>query len=91
MLNSLDNYCVVRIIDIYRDIKINQDEALNAIDIIFDVAVKQDFQVSFNNLKSDYDSHIREAFNKSSGELFFQLTNDINKYLGSLMLLQAMP
>ncbi|AHF45654.1 BTA121 domain-containing protein surface lipoprotein [Borrelia parkeri] len=80
VLNSLGDYRVVRIIEIYRDIKIKQEEALNAIDAVSDDAVKQDLQARFNRLKDEYNSHIRDAFNKSSGELSSQLTNDSNKY-----------
>ncbi|UPA11306.1 DUF1617 family protein (plasmid) [Borrelia parkeri] len=80
VLNSLDDYRIVRIIEIYRGIKIKQEEALKAIDAVSDIAVSQDLQARFDRLKGEYNSHIRDAFNKSSGELSFQLTNDSNKY-----------
>ncbi|UPA14040.1 BTA121 domain-containing protein surface lipoprotein [Borrelia turicatae] len=80
MLNSLDDYRIVRIIDIYRDIKIKQEEALKAIEGVSDDAEKQNLKTRLERLQGEYNSHIRDAFNKSEGELSFQLTNDSNKY-----------
>ncbi|AHF45655.1 BTA121 domain-containing protein surface lipoprotein [Borrelia parkeri] len=72
-LNSLRDYRVVVVIYYYRDIKNDQDEALKAIDGVSDDAEKQKLQARFNTLQGEYNSHIRDAFNKSSGELYSQI------------------
>ncbi|ANF34458.1 hypothetical protein A7978_04945 (plasmid) [Borrelia turicatae] len=80
MLNSLGDANVIAIIKIYRDIKIDQGEALKAIDSISDDIVKQAYQDRFNTLQGEYDSHIRDAFNKASGELYAQIIGNGDKY-----------
>ncbi|UPA11316.1 hypothetical protein bpSLO_001169 (plasmid) [Borrelia parkeri] len=71
VLNSLSYYRVLRIIEIYQKVKKMQEEALKAIEGVSNDAAKQAFQARFNTLKDEYNSYIRSAFNKSSGELYY--------------------
>ncbi|UPA11311.1 hypothetical protein bpSLO_001164 (plasmid) [Borrelia parkeri] len=70
MLNSLGYYRVDRILYYYREVKIKQKEALNAIATVSDDAEKQAFQATFNTLKDEYNSDIRDTFNQSSDKIY---------------------
>ncbi|UPA11310.1 hypothetical protein bpSLO_001163 (plasmid) [Borrelia parkeri] len=82
MLDNLGDGYIVRIIEIYRDIKIKQKEAFNAITTVSDDAVKQDLKDRLKRLKDEYDSHIRDAFNQAVGELARQILINRDVYLG---------
>ncbi|UPA11308.1 hypothetical protein bpSLO_001161 (plasmid) [Borrelia parkeri] len=80
MLNSLGDVKIIEIIKAYRGIKIKQGEVQNSINTVPDDAEKQGLQVRFNTLQGEYDSHIRDAFNKASGELYSQIIDGNNRY-----------
>ncbi|ANF34457.1 hypothetical protein A7978_04940 (plasmid) [Borrelia turicatae] len=79
-LNSLSDYYVAAIVYSYRDIKNDQEEALKAVEGVSDDTEKQNLKARFNMLKDEYYSHIRDAFNRSSDDLYFQLNHYSYEY-----------
>ncbi|WP_330730291.1 BTA121 domain-containing protein surface lipoprotein [Borrelia turicatae] len=84
ILNNLSSGYIVKIIEIYEDIKIKQEEVSKAIATVSDDFLRQDLQARLKRVKDEYNSDIRDAFDKPLVELVRQILNNRDVYLGRL-------
>ncbi|UPA11307.1 hypothetical protein bpSLO_001160 (plasmid) [Borrelia parkeri] len=80
VLNNSGDYLVIKIVVAYQSIQKRQEEALKAIAIVRNEAVRQVLQNRFDKLKGDYDFHIRKSFNQGRYGLYLQIMTDGKKY-----------